>query len=117
VTLAANGTGATVVTVKTTAATSAAVSRLSLWELGAGGALLACGFILAVPSRRRWPISVLLLFVIAAALIGCGGGGKNSTPAPSVPATTAGNYTCQLVGTDSANAKLTTQTQFTVTVQ
>jgi hypothetical protein len=118
VTLAGNGTGTTVVTVKTTAATSSAVSRLSLWGLG-GGALLACGFILAVPSRRRSWISALFLFVLATALLGCSGGGKSSGSAsvPNTPATTAGNYTFNLVGTDSANAKLTAQTQFTVTVQ
>jgi hypothetical protein len=119
VTLASGGSGATVVTVKTTAATSSALFHPSLLGIRAGGAVLAFGIVLAIPSRRRWPITTLLLFVVIAGIAGCGGGGKSSGPAsgPGTPAATAGSYTFKLVGTDSVNPSVTTQTQFAITVQ
>jgi hypothetical protein len=59
-----------------------------------------------------------LFGIVVAGMVGCGGGGGSKmTPPPATPATTAGSYTFSVVGTDSANAKITASTSVTVTVQ
>jgi len=121
VTITAGGSGTATVTVKTTAASSSAKlqpSHMNLWGLG-GGTVLAGLLMLWIPNRRRrWLSMVLLLWVLgAAATIGCGGGGGTGKSVPAVGATTAGNYTFTLTGTDSANSAITTSTNVAVTVQ
>jgi hypothetical protein len=60
----------------------------------------------------------LLWIVVAAEVIGCGGGGTNTGSGGSgTPATTAGSYTFKVTGTDSANSTITAATNVTVTVQ
>jgi hypothetical protein len=122
VTIAASGTGTSTLTVETTAASSTSAlaqpSRQNLFGLGGGGALLAAVLFFRLPSRRRrWAKMLLLLAVAAAGLaVGCGGSSPQSV-GTSTPATTAGNYTFTVTGTDSSNSKITTATTVVITVQ
>lgn len=119
--LTAGGTGASVLTVTTTAASTTASliqpSRKGFWGIGGGGAVLAVLLMCSIPARRRRWMSTLSLLGIAVvfAAIGCGGG-SGGTKGTSTPATTAGNYTFTVTGTDSANATITTSTSVIVTV-
>jgi hypothetical protein len=61
-------------------------------------------------------MQALLWVVIAAETMGCGGGGS-SMQTTSTPGTTAGSYTFAVTGTDTANAKITSSANFSVTVQ
>jgi hypothetical protein len=125
--LAAGGNASTTLTINTTAASSSALAlplRQNLWGLSGGGALLAVVLIFWVPSGRRRLITMLILLSVAAAgcAIGCGGdggggGGGRQTTGSSTPATTAGNYTFTVTGTDSVNAKITASANVTITVQ
>jgi hypothetical protein len=122
VTLISGGNATTVFTVNTTAASTTALNRpagTNLWRLGGGGAALAALLFFGIPARRRRWITMiaLLMAVIAFGAIGCGGHGSSSSSGSSTPATTAGNYTFAITGTDSVNAKITTSTAVTVTVQ
>jgi hypothetical protein len=110
----------TVATVHTIAATTSAdvrPSERSPWQLG-GELVLAGVLMLRISSRRRrwmW-MQALLWVVIAAETMGCGGGGS-SMQTTSTPGTTAGSYTFAVTGTDTANAKITSSANFSVTVQ
>jgi len=123
VTITSGGNGTTVFTVQTTGASSTAMlapTRRMLLGLGGGGTILAGLLLIGVPSRRRRWISMmaLLWIVVAAEVIGCGGGGTNTGSGGSgTPATTAGSYTFKVTGTDSANSTITAATNVTVTVQ
>jgi len=123
VTLASGGNGTSALTVKTTAASTTALARPTdqhLWKLGGGGAVLAAVLLFGIPfRRRRWTsMLALLLLVAAAGAIGCVSGKSTSSGGgSSTPATTAGNYTFTIAATDSANAKITTSTTISVTVQ
>jgi hypothetical protein len=121
VALAAGGTGTSVLTITTTAASTAMAQPAGngLWGLGSGVALAAL-LMFGIPSRRRrWISMVVLLFVVAAAgAIGCGGhsssGGGGGT---GTAATTAGTYTFTLTGTDSVTGSVKTSTTVSVTVE
>ncbi len=121
VTLTTGGSGSSVLTVATTAATTALAQPAGsgLWGLGSGVALAAM-LMFGIPSRRRrWLSMVVLLFVVAAAgTIGCGGkassGGGGGT---GTAATTAGTYTFTVTGTDSVTGSVKTSTTVSVTVQ
>ncbi len=122
ITIATGGTASTVVTVNTTAASSSSLllsPGSQLWKTLSGGGVLALACLFGVPSRRRKARIMAALFgIIVAGMVGCGGGGGSKmTPPPATPATTAGSYTFSVVGTDSANAKITASTNVTVTVQ
>jgi hypothetical protein len=59
-----------------------------------------------------------LCAVIAAGVIGCGGGGApGSNVQPATLATTAGTYTFSVTATDASDAKTIASTNVTVTVQ
>ena len=120
VNLAAGGSGTAVLTVNTSAASSAS-ARPNFWPVGGGGSLLAALLMIGIPSRRRrWASVMMMVLVIAAAgFIGCGGGGGTSPKSTQTgsPATTAGSYTFAVTATDSANSKVTTSTNVSVTVQ
>jgi hypothetical protein len=62
---------------------------------------------------------LVLFFVIAVSgAIGCGGSGSSFvTKGTNTPATTKGNYTFTVTGTDSTTPSITTSTNFTITVQ
>jgi hypothetical protein len=116
VTLASGGSGTTVLTVNTTAASTTALARplgKSLWGLGGGGAVFAGLLILGIPSRRRRWLSMLVLLwvVVTAGAIGCGKGGTSNAAPPSTsstPATTAGNYTFTVTATSGTATASTT---------
>jgi hypothetical protein len=96
-------------------------NRLNLWGLGAGGSVLAFVMMFGIPSRRRRWISTLslLLVILFAGSIGCGGGGGSSAgPSPGgSPATTAGSYTFTITAIDSIDTKIATSANFIVVVQ
>jgi hypothetical protein len=124
ITLQTAGTATTTLSVSTTAASSASLvmpKLLKLWGLGSGGSALALVVMFGVSSRRRRWSSMLVLFclIVAEGVIGCGGssGGGSSNQGQGTPATTAGNYTFTVMGTDSSNAKITTSVSVTIAVQ
>ena len=123
VTLTAGGNGTSILTVKTTAASTSALAQPfehNLWKLGGGRTVLAALLLFGIPSRRRrWMSMMVVLWIIAAVgLSACGGGGSGTSGGGSTtPATTAGNYTFTVTGTDATNSKITTSTNVTVTVQ
>ncbi len=120
------GTGSTVLTVKTTAASTVAQlapSRTNLRGLG-GETILAGLLLLSFPARRRrWMAMVVLLWVaVAAGAIGCGGGGSSNSGSggsggSSIAATTASTYKFALTGMDSTNSNITTTASIAVTVR
>jgi hypothetical protein len=118
-TVTPGNSGTTTLTVKTTADTTTANARplgKNLWGLGSGGAALAAVLMLGIPRRRRrWISMVILLLIVAAGATGCG---VSFIPrlSPNV-STTAGNYTFTVTGKDTVNTKITTSTNFSVTVQ
>ena len=119
VSLTSGGSGTANLVVHTTAASSTAlaqVKRVGLLRLG-GGTALAAVFFFFVPRRRRavWMVVLLCLGVTAWAT-GCGGS-TSQTRGPTTPATTGGNYTFTITGTDSVNAHVTASTSVAVTVQ
>jgi PKD repeat protein len=117
--LAAGGSGTAMLTVNTTPA-SPASARLNLWRIGGGGgSLLAALIMFGIPSRRhRWASALMaLLVIVAAGVMGCGGGESQKSAQPGTAATTAGSYTFTLTATDAANSKLTMSTNATITVQ
>jgi len=120
VTLASGGTATSVLTIGTTAASTASLlrpDRKSLWGFGGGGAILALLLMRGIPARRRRWMSMMVLFwlVVATVAIGCGGG--STSTGPGTAATTAGNYTFTVTGTDSASSSITTSTAVSLTVQ
>lgn len=128
VAIASGGNGAAVLTVNTTAAsTTALLSPFAeqTLRLGGEGAALAMMLMLGVPARRRrWMQMLVLLWLIAVAgAIGCGGGGSTSgggsigPTQPTTLATTPGNYTFTVTGTDSANAQIIVSANVDVTIQ
>jgi MYXO-CTERM domain-containing protein len=110
-------------TVNTTAANSSSAfmgSGRQAWKPWSGGGILALGILFGVPSwrRRRAWIVVILCGISIAGVTGCGGGSATSSnTSPSSPATTAGNYTFRVIGTDSTNATITASTNLTIAVQ
>ena len=122
ITLLSGGNGTATLTIETTLATPTPLARSHRqipWGLGGGGALLAGVFVLFLPSsRRRWiSMLALALMIAGTGVIGCGSGKQLQSTGPSVPSTTAGNYTFTVTGTDSVNSKITVSTTVTITVQ
>ena len=120
VALASGGTATSVLTISTTAASTASLlqpERKHLWGFGGGSAVLALLLMCGIPARRRRWMSMMVLFwiVVAAVAIGCGGGGTST--GPGTAATTAGNYTFTVTGTDSTSAAITTSTTVIIAVQ
>ncbi len=121
VVITAGGSGTTVMTVQTTAASNTALlapSHMKFLEFGGSGTILAGLLLLGVPARRRrWMAMMVLLWgIVAASAIGCGGSSSGSRGA-SIPATTAGTYKFTVTGADSTNSSITTSTSVAVTVQ
>ena len=128
VTLAPSGNSVSTLTVETTAGATAQLHPFGapLRWLGGGGATLATVLLFGLPTRRRrWAsMLALLLAIFAFATVGCGGGGNSGGGGgggggggQSAPATTAGNYTFTVTGTDSVNTQITTSATVVVTVQ
>jgi subtilase family serine protease len=99
-----------VMTVSTTAATTALNRPMKLFWPSAGGAALAMLFFFGIPARRRSWLSMLglLAFFVSMAAVGCGGsshsgGGGN-------PGTTPGTYTVTVTGTAGSATQKTTVT-------
>jgi hypothetical protein len=123
VTLAAGASGTTMLTVKTTAASTAALARptgLNPWQTG-GETALAGLLLLGIPWRRKKWLPLLAVAWVAMALMtnGCGGGGSSSSTPPvnTIQATTAGNYVFTVTGTDSSNTNVSVSAAVTVVVQ
>ena len=123
VSLKSSGAATSVLTLSTTAPSSASLadpSRKSLWGFGGGSAVLAVLFLCGIPARRRRFTSVLglLCLVFASLAIGCGGGGSPGNHlGTTTPGTTSGAYIFNVTGTDSVNSALAISTTVTLTVQ
>ena len=121
VAITSGGTGTSVLTVKTTSATTAALDNAfheNWWRIGAGDAVFAllvgCGI---GWRRRRWTLMVALFSIfVVAAVIGCSGGGRKSGP-PWSAGTTAGNYVFTVTGTDSSSSAIAATATVTVVVR
>jgi subtilase family serine protease len=118
----AGGSGTDVLTVSTTAATSATnrpavkPTRL-LWPSGGGAALaLVCFFGIPARRRRNWmAMLALAVFFASVGAIGCGSGGSKGGGGGSGNAgTTAGSYTITVTG---VSGSITQTTAVTLTVQ
>jgi subtilase family serine protease len=89
----------TVLSIKTTAPTSAGKVTLSWWATGSSS-LFAALFLLAAPRRRRWSTALsLLLFASLTTIVACGGGGGGG--GTHDPGTPVGTYTVTVKATDS----------------
>ncbi len=124
VTLAAGGQATTVFTAKTTASSSSSSlhrpGTQDLWHRWGGGGVIALALMFGIPGlrRRRLALPIGLCAMIAAGMIGCGGGGApSSNVQPGTPGTTAGSYTFSVTATDASNAKPIASTNVTVNVQ
>jgi trimeric autotransporter adhesin len=113
-----------VLTITSTAPSSAAVKKAGRQAWGSvGGATLACVLLGFLPKRRSPRQVVLLLFclLLTFGLSSCGGGGGGSTTAPTGggsagsgnPGTTAGNYKVTVTAT-SGSITATNYTTFVV---
>ena len=122
VALQASGTGTSMLTVKTTASSTATLGerpRANWWKACGGGTVLALVFVCGIPARRRRWVSILSLLSIFAVTvaIGCGGGSSSGGSGGGSSGTTAGNYVFTVTGTDTSNASITASATVTVTVQ
>lgn len=112
VTIGESGTGQSILTVSTTAATALDRQQKPFWP-SVGGAVLACILIFRVPTRRRRSLRTMLgmlalLMALACGVVACGGGSGSSSMGggggtPSNPGTTAGVYTVTVTGTSSSS--------------
>jgi len=107
----ANGSGASTLTVHTTAGTSLSGALKSPgsgrgfgWLAASSGALFAGIFFLGVPDHRRRRLGGLglMLLVFFAAGAGCGGGNSNSGGSTKTGATPAGTYTVTVTATSGS---------------
>ncbi len=119
-----SGAGTAILTISTTAATSAALTRPrsfgSPWY-ASGDVVLACILLLGIPARRQsWQrmLGLLaLLIALASAISACGGGGGAGGAGgggSGIPGTTAGIYTVTVSATsgtiaETGTVKLTVQ--------
>ena len=115
--------GTAIVTIYTTAASSAALAYPKLPGKGSGlfgagsGALLAMLLFFGIPARRRsWRsmLGVLLLMATLGSLAACGGGSTTTTQ--SNPGTSAGTYSFTVTGTGNDTNKTTETVTFQVVV-
>jgi hypothetical protein len=119
-TVAANSSAASILTVQTTSTTTTALSHpsaLTPWGLG-GASAVAALLMFCMPTRRlrMMSLSALLLAVLSVGAVGCGGA-KTSQVSPVIQSTTAGAYTFTVKGTDVTNPSTTTTATVTVTVE
>ena len=115
VTLAANGTGTSTVTINTQGSSSGC-STASLSYRGPVGMMLAGILLLVLPIRKRKAIRALtMVFMLAGGLTlmtGCGGS-SGGTSCSNPASTTAGTYTVTVTGTSGSTNASTT---FTLTI-
>jgi hypothetical protein len=106
VSITGTNAGTAIMTISTTAATSATLVHPKLpgvpWY--AAGATLACLLLFGIPARRRrWQTMLGMLALIVAlsgGLLACGGGGSGGGGGGTGnPGTTAGTYTVTVTGT------------------
>lgn len=125
-TISSGGNASSTLTIKTTAGSTTALlqpsGNLMRW-LGGEGAAVALVLLFGIPAKhRRWMSYFILILLLGAgaAVVGCGGGGSQastSTQPPSIPATTAGNYTFTVTATDATNTSITASSTVTITVE
>jgi hypothetical protein len=101
--------GNTTLTVTTTAASvtgpGAGPFNSPGWFVAALGAILACIFLLVIPTRRRRPkmaFGLLVFALLVAAFVACGGGSSSTPSVPSNPGTPAGTYTVTVTATSGS---------------
>ncbi|WP_263351972.1 Ig-like domain repeat protein [Acidicapsa acidisoli] len=102
-----------VLTITTTAATTALNRPMKLFWPSVGGAALAMVFFFGIPARRRSWLSMLglLAFFVSIAAIGCGGGGSGGGGGGGGNSgTTPGTYTVTVTGTAGSVAPMTSVT-------
>jgi hypothetical protein len=119
VTLKAGGSATSLLTLTTTAPSSASLAepfRKNLWGRG-GSIALAVIFLCGIPARRRRFAAMMVMACLGVAVLvtGCGGGSSGSSA--TNPGTTSGTYEFTVTGTDSANSSITTSTTVNLTVQ
>ena len=113
--------GQTVLTVNTTAATSAALrgkGRGLGWMTASGASLFAGVILMGTAPRRRWiALACFLTLALLSVGLGCGSSSNNSNPGN--PGTPAGNYTIVVTATSttSGGAGPTHQVSVPLTVQ
>jgi subtilase family serine protease len=117
-----SGSGATTITVTTTAPhpavrTARGFNRLGWWTTSLGVSLAGI-VLLGVPSRRRrmnWSsLSLLVVVTFLLMLPSCGGGSSAPPPPPPDPGTPKGSYSIVVTATSGSMSHATT---FTLTVQ
>jgi hypothetical protein len=117
-----SGSGATTITVTTTAPhpvvrTARGFNRLGWWTTTLGVSLAGI-VLLGVPSRRRGmngsSLSLLVVVTFLLMLPGCGGGSSAPPPPPPDPGTPKGSYSIIVTATSGSMSHATT---FTLTVQ
>jgi hypothetical protein len=109
VTLSGTTAQTSILTVSTTAATSALIRPV--WR-SVGGTALAVIVMLAIPRRRRtWlAMLVLLAFVVCGSTVGCG----SSSGSKGNSGTSAGTYTVTVTGTSGTTSATITTVSLTV---
>ncbi len=120
----AGNTATSTLSVTTTAGSAALAKPFVPWKtFGLGTPALACLLLLLNPARKRRRLPVLALLLALASIggiLGCGGSGGASggtIAKTTIPATTSGQYTFTVTGSDAANPKTTFTTAVTVTVE
>ena len=115
VSLTANGTGSSTVTIGTVAQSSNCISSVSSPSLGRSTGILFAGLLLLVlPIRKRKAMRVLAtVFLMAGGLTlmtGCGNGSSTTTKCTTstTQPTTAGTYTVTITGTSGSTSASTT---------
>jgi hypothetical protein len=118
--LSGSSGASTLLTVNTTAASSAKnTSPLKSLFLPEGGIALGLLVFLANPARRRRWITMLglLAAIVFTAGLGCGGGSSGPAPPPVGGGTTAGAYIVTVTATDGATGKLNASATVNVQVE
>lgn len=119
-TIAANASASSILTVKTTSTTTSAGARpsgLIPWSLG-GASAMAGLLMFCVPNRRRRTMALCSLLLVTLCFGAAGCGSARLLPlTTAAETTTAGNYTFTVKGVDASNQGATVSTVVLIAVQ